>query len=254
MYHSITFKTGSLTYPKNTWDDWHLVPSSRPLFVMPERKTHTIDIPSMNGELDFSESLTLYPVYGNRKGEIEFYVMNGYQEWYELYSAMANYFAQFPTLRAYLEDDPDHYYEGRFRVKEWNSEKDYSKVIIEYDVGPYKWHRFTSENNPDYTSFVNVEVPGNVSYVSVNVKDAKVTAPAEPKIIASDFGENGATVEWRNGSRVLTYIVYNGTTLAKNLSPAFVLFSSNRSSSIRISANDSNVTGHITFDFKIGSL
>lgn len=254
MYYSITFKTGTLTYPKNTWDDWHLVPTSRPLFAMPERKNHVIDIPGMDGSLDFSESLTLYPVYKNRKGTIEFYVMNGYQDWHELYSEIANYFARFPKLRAYMEEDPDNYYEGRFTLKEWKSEKDYSRVVIEYDVGPYKWYRTSSNSHPDYAAFVDVEVPGSVSYVPINVKDAHITMPTEPSIVASDFGENGATVEWRNGSRTLTYTVYNGTTLAKNLSPAFVLFSSNRQSEIRVKANDASATGHITFSFRIGSL
>ena len=76
MYHSITFGD------KNTWDDWHLIPSSRPLFNPPTPKTKYQDIPGANGKLDLSEALTGYPVYDNRIGSFEFYVMNGYQEWY----------------------------------------------------------------------------------------------------------------------------------------------------------------------------
>ena len=42
-------------------------------------------------------------------------------------------------LRAVLEDEPGYYYEGRFAVNQWTSDKNYSKVTIDYDVGPYKW-------------------------------------------------------------------------------------------------------------------
>ena len=75
MYHSITYGE------KNTWDDWHLLPSTRPLFNPPPTKTKQVDIPGANGAIDLSESLTGYPVYENRTGSTEFYVANGYQDW-----------------------------------------------------------------------------------------------------------------------------------------------------------------------------
>ena len=46
MYHSITI--GS----KNTWDDWYLIPSSRPVVNPPKPKTKYIDIPGADGHLD----------------------------------------------------------------------------------------------------------------------------------------------------------------------------------------------------------
>ena len=79
MYHSITFGD------RNTWDDWHLIPSTRPLFNPPDAKTHYVDIPGANGQLDLIESLTGYPLYENRTGSIEFYVANGYEDWAVLY-------------------------------------------------------------------------------------------------------------------------------------------------------------------------
>ena len=67
MYHSITF--GS----KNTWEDWHLVPTSRPLFLPPKQKKSITDIPGGDGVLDMSEALTGYPVFNNREGSFEFH-------------------------------------------------------------------------------------------------------------------------------------------------------------------------------------
>lgn len=152
MYHSITFGD------KNTWDDWHLIPSSRPLFNPPTPKTKYQDIPGANGKLDLSEALTGYPVYDNRIGSFEFYVMNGYKEWYDLYSEILGYLHG-RSMQAFLEDEPDYYYEGRFAVDAWNSNKDWSMITISYDVDPFKTQKESTLEN-DYQSyyFKNIKV------------------------------------------------------------------------------------------------
>lgn len=139
MYHSITFGD------KNTWDDWHLVPSSRPVFNPPSVKTKTLDIPGGDGVIDLTESLTGYPVYNNRSGSIEFIVLNDFcqpvdthEEWYETYSKIMDYLHG-QEMKAILDDDKEYYYEGRFTVNSWKSDKNYSKITIDYSVGPYKW-------------------------------------------------------------------------------------------------------------------
>lgn len=73
MYHSVTFGD------KNTWDDWRLVPASRPVFNPPAQKVKTLEIPGGDGVIDLSQSLTGYPVYQNRTGSIEFIVMNDFK-------------------------------------------------------------------------------------------------------------------------------------------------------------------------------
>ena len=73
MYHSINFGN------KNTWDDWKIVPASRPVFKSPALKKKTIEIPGADGFIDLSESLTGYPVYSNREGSFEFVVMNDFK-------------------------------------------------------------------------------------------------------------------------------------------------------------------------------
>lgn len=131
MYHSITFGD------KNTWDDWHLVPSSRPVFDPPAPKEKYLDIPGGDGAIDLSESLTGYPVYQNRTGSLEFIVMNDYWQWQEAYSAICDYLHG-QSMRAVMEDDPAYYYEGRFKVSKWKSDKYYSTITIDYNVSPYK--------------------------------------------------------------------------------------------------------------------
>ena len=177
MYHSVTFGD------KNTYDDWHIVPSSRPLFAPPPVKTNYIDLPGSNGKLDLTDILNGYPVYENRIGSMEFIVLNGYGEWQNRYSDICNYLHG-KKMKAVLEDDPAWYYEGRFAVNEWRSEKDWSRIVIDYDVYPYKkeiidsielwrWDPFNLEtgvvrefNEITVDGMVIVDVPGSTEMVA----------------------------------------------------------------------------------------
>lgn len=169
MYHSITFGE------KNTWDDWHLVPVSRPLFNPPSLKKKTLDIQGGDGLLDLSETLTGYPLFNNREGSFEFIVMNDYLPWYETYSMICNYLHG-RRMKAVLEDEPEYYYEGRFTVNSWKSEKVFSKITIDYSVAPYK-KRFSGSH---------ITVNGGAVMRSVDIgNDIYGNAPVCPKLNVS---------------------------------------------------------------------
>lgn len=141
MYYSLTFydRFGS----KNTYDDWHLVPTKRPSFQPPEFKSNMIEIPGRDGLIDISTALTGYPSYGNRTGSLEFLIYNSPYKWHETYSMVANYLhGQY--RKVYMEEDPDFYYEGRFTLDEFNSGKNYSTISIDYELQPYKISRFST--------------------------------------------------------------------------------------------------------------
>lgn len=131
MYHSITIGD------KNTWDDWHLIPATRPLFNPPTVKENMVNIPGGDGVLDLTASLAGRPTYNNRTGSWTFYVQNGFKDWSVLYSEIMVYLHG-QTFKAILEDDAAYFYEGRFSVNQWKSDKDYSQIVINYNVGPYK--------------------------------------------------------------------------------------------------------------------
>lgn len=132
MYHSITFGD------KNTWKDWHLIPSSRPVVNPPNKKKKIVDIPGADGSLDLSDVVSGGPVYENRNGQIEFIVENNFRKWNELYSEIMNYLHG-KKMNMILEDDPDYYYQGVFYVINWDSGSNFSTITIEYDVKPYKY-------------------------------------------------------------------------------------------------------------------
>ena len=164
MYHSITFGD------KNTWDDWHLVPSSRPVIAPPDVKSKTVDIPGADGELNLTELLNGRPTYQNRTGSIEFIVVNDYWDWDVAYSTIMNYL-QGKSMKMVLEDDPAYYYEGRFAVSEWRSDKSWSLITIDYNVYPYKkdlsatdedwlWDSFDFETQIIQNGMKNLTVDG----------------------------------------------------------------------------------------------
>ena len=143
----------------NTWENWHILPTSRPVFVPPEVKENYIDIPGGNGALDLSEALTKYPTYNNRTGSFEFRVMNHYEKdgklvleskridrWAERYSEIMEYLHG-RCLYAVLDDDPLWFYQGRFSVDEWKSDDTWSVITIGYNVNPFKWS-ITSSTGP----------------------------------------------------------------------------------------------------------
>ncbi len=198
MYHSITFGN------KNTWDDWFLIPSSRPVFNPPEAKTLFLEIPGADGVIDLSTALTGDVRYGSRTGSLEFIVDNGHKEWFELYSDIADYLHG-QKMKAILEDDPSYYYEGRFTVNEWKSDKLHSLITIDYVVDPYKLELFSGIENWLWDSFnfetgiireyKNLSVDGTLNFYIEGSRK-----PIVPTFIVSSSNGKGITV------------VYNGTS------------------------------------------
>lgn len=133
MYHSITFGD------KNTYDDWHLVATERPCVAAAAPKTRYIDIPGANGSIDLTDALAGRASLSNREGSFEFYVLNDYDgyDWVSIYDAVSAYLHG-KKMRMTLEDDPDYYYEGRFSMNAWKSQKDWSTIVIDYNLEPAK--------------------------------------------------------------------------------------------------------------------
>ena len=166
MYYSVKFDVLSIlddsviaTY--NTYEDWFLVPTSRPVLEMPSIKTNYVDIPGASGQLDLTYILTKYPLYENRSGSLDFAVLNehdGYR-WIDILNMIARGING-KKVRAYLEDDPDYYYEGHWRLSNWksNNNRTWSDVTIEYDVDPYKYYKtdkvFTKSGSESSKQFV----------------------------------------------------------------------------------------------------
>lgn len=142
--YQLSITVNGTTY--KTWDNWHLVPTSRPLVVPPSIKTNYVDLPGTNGMLDLTTYLTGAPLYNNREGSFEFMVIGSdpstgasYGSWISRYQTIMNALAgKSATLR--LADDPNYYYTGRLWVSDWTSNNDGSgsTITFDYNLEPYK--------------------------------------------------------------------------------------------------------------------
>lgn len=133
MYHSIYIGE------KNTYEDWHLVPTSRPVVNPPQPKFSFIDIPGGNGSIDLTEANGMELVFENREGSWEFLVLNDIEDWDVIYQKILNYChgKYFDEVR--LEDETAYLYKGRVSVNQWRSDPQWSKVVLDYHLDPYKY-------------------------------------------------------------------------------------------------------------------
>lgn len=191
MYHSITIGD------KNTWDDWHLVPTSRPVVNPPKARTKYIEVPGADGFIDLSDMLTGQVLYDNREGSWEFIVQPGQMLWSKVYSEIMQYIHG-NFLKIILEDDPDFYYEGRLFVNQWLSDKNESKITIGYNLAPYK--KYSLESRTWIWDTFNFETDIIREY-----KDMLV----DGKLIVNVVGEKMASIPTIISSSDIT-LIFNG--------------------------------------------
>lgn len=201
-YHSMTFtyanewddpvkKHGQI----NTWDDWHLIPSSRPVFDQPKPKYNFLEIPGSDGVLDLSESLANRVLYNNREGTLDFIVANDYRNsWAAGHSQFANWLHG-KKIRAVLDDDRGYFYEGRFAIDEWRSNNNgtWSNIVLSYNLDPYKyainttmepwlWDPFSFEDGVIYKyDYIPVGKTGSGRAATTTVKVFNGQHPVIPK-------------------------------------------------------------------------
>ena len=233
--HSITFGT------KNSWTDWHLIPSTRPVFDPPSPKTNYVDIPGMNGSLDLSEAVSGKPVYENRKGSFEFIVDLQYQNkesWIRLYSEIMAYLHG-RRLEAYLDDQPYYRYVGRYDVASWTDTDGYSTITINYDVYPYKmepywsdedwlWDPFDFENGV-IRNFKSLTVEG-----SLIVSIPKTQDWSAPTITVKSSDGSGMDVSYNSKTYHLNDGVNRNPNLMVKDSDATFTFTGNGTISMRM--------------------
>ena len=224
MYYAVTFDKG-LSNTINTWTDWHMVPSSRPVISPPRPKKTIIDIPGSNNRIDLTESLTGDITYENRTGSIEFIVMNEKpMTWYELYNDILNKIHG-RRVGFSLEEEPDWYYEGRVEVNDWKSDPEYSRIVIDYDVDPFKYKKLAT------TDTFRVSSSTTKTYTNLRM-------PTMPKFKAAASGMK---------------VTYAGTQydLPQNVETviAGIIFAGNSSNQLTFTGN-----GNITVTYQEGKL
>ena len=162
MYHSLNISG------KNTYTEWGLVPTSRPVVNPPQVKTTYVDLPASHGVLDYTDLLLSEVPYGQREGSWEFALRPG-AVWASMYSRILNYLHGV-RHRVILEDDPAFLYVGRLSVNQWRSDPEYSLITIDYNLDPFKYSVASSDDE----DWIWDEVfAGPIRYGTFNVNGQK---------------------------------------------------------------------------------
>lgn len=210
----------------NTWDDWRLIPTSRPVVAPPSQKTNYVDIPGANGSLDLSTALTGIPVFENRSGSFEFALPDADKDWAGMYSYIAN-FLHGRRLKMVLEDDPAYYYVGRFSISDWTSDENYTSVSIDYELEPLKNDIYNNADewlwNP--FDFIN-QVTRDIENINITSTNKTITIndptsyPSIPTIVVNSMTSSTMTVAF-DGE------FYSGTydlNVGENIIPQIIIY------------------------------
>lgn len=216
--HSITFGD------KNTWTDWHLIPTSKPVIAPPSVKVKQVDIPGVNGMIDLTTVLTGYPVYNNRTGSLDFILAPGFEYWENVKTTVMEYLRG-RRMNMYLADDPDHFYVGTFVVSGLKSDARNNGITINYDLYPFKKDVVASDDPWLWDPF-NFEIGVIRSWSSLTVDGELLISiedciePVMPEITASTAMTLQHTYRLADGRTTKTkeYAIPAGTSV-----PGFTL-------------------------------
>lgn len=147
--HSITFGPGTFTSDgrltgKNTWNDWHLIPTARPDVIEPEFYQKRITVPGRHGAIDASEWLSGAPIFLGRSGSWDFLIDSSRPSWQMVKDELTQYLHG-KSMKCVLEDEPGRCYEGRFTVS-FQSGENNSQVSIGYTLWSVTEHSVGSDS------------------------------------------------------------------------------------------------------------
>lgn len=135
---------------KNTWADWRLIPDAPPMIPFPEENLNYLDIPGrVGGPLDLTGVPFGHKTYGRISGSWTFLrEIDNRHSRVNLYEEMHRFFAG-KIGRVTLEEDPEHYYVGRFNVGMPKSTRGPMQLTITFDLEPQRY--IVSNGNVDTT-------------------------------------------------------------------------------------------------------
>lgn len=209
---------------KHTFRDWGLLPAERARVSPAKPKYNIAEIPGSDEVIDYTDALDGHVHYEQREYSQKFNIIKPRSSWFSLYSEIMDYL-QGKKLKMILDEDPAYYYEGRFQVDEWNSEKKYSTITIIGSVYPYKmettsseedwlWDTFDFENGI-IREYGNLTVDGNLEVTVIGSRRVSVPIITVSSDMEVDFqgktyklttGENEIPdIEIGEGEYMLTF-------------------------------------------------
>lgn len=162
--HSISFGI------YNTWENWHLFPTTRPLIAPPKPITKLEKVKGFNGYLDYTKILNPSMTFEDREGSWEFRVIEtSANSWAEVFNDIVSKIDGVYFDSIVLQDEPTYKYRGRLTVNSWKNNQQQTTIQINYRLNPYK--RLISSTTKDWL-WDELDLTSNVDniyYTSFNV-------------------------------------------------------------------------------------
>lgn len=133
-----TFSNGrySIEHPKFAFEDWGLIPISRPYISVPKANYTLTQVPNSSNRLNITNFMPGGMTYESRTGEWQFaidHTKEMWKNWFDGYYKIEEYFHGSRMLVS-LNDDAEKIYDGRITVSAYEPGDNYSTVTLQYDV------------------------------------------------------------------------------------------------------------------------
>lgn len=129
---------------RDSYTDFHLVPVGKQYVANPPIVTKYVTVPGASGQLDLTTALTGSPVFGNREGSWEFYVLNDIKPFEVIKQNIAKYIHG-RAMEITLSDDRMWYYYGRLSLNNDGCDINHSKITIDYHLDPFKYQQWATD-------------------------------------------------------------------------------------------------------------
>lgn len=141
-YYSLTFKPdNNSAHDRNTWDNWAIIPDSPPMVPPPELEPNYVDIPGRAaGPLDLTGIATA-KTYKRITGSWNFLKnITSRNDRVNLYETLRKFFVGRSMKVVLADDDPNHYFVGRFTVTPPRAVQNPMSLTINYDLEPRRYN------------------------------------------------------------------------------------------------------------------
>ena len=136
--HSITFIRKRDHAIRNSWRDFHLVPSKKPVVTVPEVASVMIQLPRSSKVIDATNILSNKRLFGLSEGEWEFIIDDSkWEHWAYALDAADMYFDG-TEFELFLNDAPSIIYDGVLKISNYSPGQENSSITIAYTLGGYK--------------------------------------------------------------------------------------------------------------------
>lgn len=183
--------------PVFSWDDLHMIPTSRPYISVGKANYTIVKIPHSSARLNITDVMPGGMTYESRTGTWEFKIDHGYWgKWTNSYNEFAEFFHG-ARMFVSLMDDPTKIFKGRTKIESYTPGESYSTIKISYDLDaePIKISEAQSDLSSEVLRF-------RIRFINVNGKVLKETYYRAGKIPAysgkptNPYSENYEFYKW----------------------------------------------------------